>query len=68
MTKAKKKKKKKTVAPSAERYSPRLKAEFLLNNAIGVSDYERARKEVRRLGLEPDSIPHIPPEGHHERS
>ncbi len=46
---------------SIECYSPRRKAEFLLNNAINASDYRRARKEVRRLGLDPDSISHQPP-------
>ncbi len=46
---------------SVGRYSPRRKAEFLLNNAVGASDYRRARKEVRLLGLNPDLIPHQAP-------
>ena len=38
------------------------KAEFLLSNAIDDADYRKARKEVRKLGLDPDSIPHLRPE------
>jgi len=41
-----------------ERYSPERKAEFLLSNAIDTTDYRKACKEVRKLGLDPDSIPH----------
>lgn len=37
-------------------------AEFLLNNAVGQEDYARAREEVRKLGLDPDKIPHDKPE------
>jgi AbrB family looped-hinge helix DNA binding protein len=44
-----------------ERYSAERKAEFLLSNAIDESDYRKARKEVRKLGLDPDSIPHRRP-------
>ena len=44
-----------------ERYCSRRKAEFLLNNAINAADYRRARKEVRRLGFDPDAILHEPP-------
>ena len=45
-----------------EQNSPERKAEFLLNNAIDDADYSNARNEVRRLGLDPDSIPHERPE------
>lgn len=45
-----------------ERYSPERKAEFLLSNAVDAADYRKARREVRKLGLDPDSIPHLPPE------
>ncbi len=45
-----------------ERYTPERKAEFLLTNAIDAVDYRKARKEVRKLGLDPDSIPHLRPE------
>jgi AbrB family looped-hinge helix DNA binding protein len=44
-----------------ERYTPQRKAEFLLSNAIDAADYRKARKEVRKLGLDPDSIPHRRP-------
>ena len=45
-----------------ERYSAQRKAEFLLNNAIDGADYRKARKEVRKMGLNPDSIRHLRPE------
>jgi AbrB family looped-hinge helix DNA binding protein len=44
-----------------ERYSAERKAEFLLANAVSAADYREARKAVRRLGLDPDSIPHPRP-------
>lgn len=44
-----------------EKYTPERKAEFLLSNAVNKRDYERARKEVCKLGLDPDSISHRPP-------
>lgn len=44
-----------------EKYSPQRKAEFLLNNAITAADYRRARREVKKLALDPDSIPHRRP-------
>jgi len=50
------------VVVPVERYAPERKAEFLLSNAITASDYQRARKEVRKLGLDPDTIPHRPPQ------
>lgn len=45
-----------------ERYTPQRKAEFLLSNAVDDADYRQARKEVRKLGLDPDSIRHLRPE------
>jgi AbrB family looped-hinge helix DNA binding protein len=45
-----------------ERYTPERKAEFLLSNAVDANDYRRARKEVRKLGLDPDSIRHVRPQ------
>jgi len=45
-----------------ERYTPERKAEFLLSNALDANDYRRARKEVRKLGLDPDSIRHVRPQ------
>ncbi len=44
-----------------ERYSPERKAEFLLSNAVDDADYRKARRAVRKLGLDPDSIPHQRP-------
>lgn len=46
-----------------EIYTPERKAEFLLNNAITPEDYEWALKEVRKLGLDPEKIPHERPKG-----
>ena len=50
------------VVVPVERYTPERKAEFLLSNVTNQKDYQRARKEVRRLGLDPDAIPHRRPE------
>lgn len=44
-----------------ERYSPESKAEFLLSNATTRADYRKARKEVQKLGIDLDSIPHHRP-------
>ncbi|PYU79823.1 MAG: AbrB family transcriptional regulator [Acidobacteria bacterium] len=44
-----------------ERYTPERKAEFLLSNATTRADYRKARKEVQKLGMDPDSIPHRRP-------
>lgn len=50
------------VAIPVEVYSPERKAEFLLSNAVGDEDYAWAVGEVRRMGLNPESIPHHKPE------
>lgn len=44
-----------------EVYTARRKAEFLLNNAVNKADYERARRAVVKLGIDPDSVPHDRP-------
>lgn len=44
-----------------ETYTPERKAEFLLSTAINNADYRKARKEIRKLGLDPDAIPHRRP-------
>jgi len=44
-----------------ERYTPERNAEFLLSNATTRADYRKARKEVQKLGMDPDSIPHRRP-------
>jgi AbrB family looped-hinge helix DNA binding protein len=50
------------VVVPVERYSAERKAEFLLSTATTAADYRRARKEVQKLGLDPDSVPHQRPE------
>ncbi len=49
------------VVVPVERYTPERKAEFLLSSATTAADYRRARKEVKKLGIDPDSIPHRRP-------
>ena len=50
------------VVVPVERYTPERQAEFLLSTATTEKDYQRARKEVKRLGLDPNAIPHRRPE------
>lgn len=45
-----------------EIYSKERRAAFLLENAVDHGDYERAREEVRKMGLDPDTISHERPE------
>jgi AbrB family looped-hinge helix DNA binding protein len=49
------------VVVPVEKYTPERKAEFLLSNAISEADYERARRDVKKLGLDPDKIRHRKP-------
>lgn len=44
-----------------EVYAPARKAAFLLSGALDAADYEAACEEVRRMGLDPVSIPHSKP-------
>lgn len=44
-----------------EIYTPERKAEFLLNNAITLEDYAWAVKEVKKLGVDPETVPHRKP-------
>jgi AbrB family looped-hinge helix DNA binding protein len=46
------------MAVPLEIYSGERKAEFLLSNAVNAEDYREARKEVRRLGMNPDDVSH----------
>ena len=46
-----------------EVYADERKAEFLLSNAVGLEDYQRAEEEVRRMGLDPAEIEHQRPAG-----
>lgn len=45
-----------------EMYSQERIAEFLLANAIDSTEYESAKKEVEKMGLNPQEVPHIAPE------
>ena len=47
--------------PAAERYTGVRKAEFLLNNAATEAEYKVARREAKALGVDPDTVPHVPP-------
>ena len=44
-----------------ETYTPERKAEFFLNNAMDAYECAWAREEVKRMGLDPDTIPHVQP-------
>jgi AbrB family looped-hinge helix DNA binding protein len=44
-----------------ERHTPDRQAEFLLSTATSEKDYQRARKEVKKLGVNADDIPHRRP-------
>jgi bifunctional DNA-binding transcriptional regulator/antitoxin component of YhaV-PrlF toxin-antitoxin module len=48
---------------NVEVYTPERKAEFLLSNAIDATDYAAACAEIRKLGLDPQRIPHHRPAG-----
>ena len=47
--------------PRSKRYDDGRIAEFLLSNAVDAADYEKAREEVRALGLDPDAVTHRRP-------
>ncbi len=46
-----------------EIYTHERKAEFLLNSAVTQEDYAWAVKEVRKMGIDPKTIPHKKPKG-----
>jgi len=46
-----------------EIYTTERKAAFLLNNTVTPEDYASAVQEVRKMGLDPEKIPHKKPEG-----
>jgi len=48
--------------PAVEICTPERVAEFLLNNAVDAADYARALEQVREMGLDPETIPHVRPE------
>lgn len=49
------------VVMPVEMYTPERQAEFLLSTAVDEADYTRAQEEVRKLGLDPDTISHTKP-------
>ena len=49
------------VAVAVESYTPERRAEFLLSNAVDEEDYALAVREVRKMGLDPEEIPHKKP-------
>ena len=49
------------VAVPLESYTPERRAEFLLSNAADGEDYARAEEVVRKMGLDPATIPHRRP-------
>lgn len=46
---------------SVEIYTDERKAEFLLSNAVDEQDYAWAVGEVRKLGIDPNAVPHRRP-------
>ncbi len=44
-----------------EEYSAERIAEFLLSNAVDEHDYAWAVREVRKLGIDPEAVPHERP-------
>lgn len=61
VTRKKKRGPSRSSAQLGERYTPRRLAQFLLQNAVDAADYAAARREVKKLGLDPDAIPHDRP-------
>lgn len=51
------------VALPVEVYSDERKAEFLLSNTVDAEEYAWAVAEVRKMGLDPETIPHRRPQG-----
>lgn len=49
------------VALPVESYTDERKAEFLLSNAVDEQDYAWAVREVRKLGIDPEAVPHERP-------
>lgn len=44
-----------------EVYSPERKAAFILESWLKAEDYPKLRAQVRRMGLDPDTVPHTRP-------
>jgi len=45
-----------------EVYTTERKAQFVLESAVTKDDYAWAREQVRKMGVDPASIPHEPPQ------
>lgn len=50
------------IAQPIEKYTMERKAEFLLNSAVDLEDYEEVVRTVRAMGFDPQKIPHDRPE------
>jgi AbrB family looped-hinge helix DNA binding protein len=48
-----------TTPVETEIYTPERLAEFFLNNVLTKAGYLEARKDVKKMGINPDSIDHI---------
>jgi AbrB family looped-hinge helix DNA binding protein len=46
------------VALPVEVYTPERRAQFLLSNAVDAEDYRAALAEVRKMGVNPERVPH----------
>lgn len=49
------------IAVPIEHYTPERVAEFLLTNAVDRREYTAARRRVKKMGLDPDTVPHVKP-------
>ena len=49
------------VALPVEYYPPERQAALLLSTAVDAADYQRACAVVRQMGLDPETILHLPP-------
>jgi AbrB family looped-hinge helix DNA binding protein len=47
------------VALPVEIYTPARRAQFLLSNAVDRKDYLAARREVKKMCIDPDKVPHL---------
>ncbi len=51
------------LAELVEDYTPERRAQLILNNAVELQDYQEALDDVRRMGLDPEAVPHHRLEG-----
>lgn len=49
------------VTVPVEVYSPERKAAFVLESWLDPADYPKLREQVRKMGIDPDRIPHARP-------